>query len=172
MKFSTGIIATMLAALAVSTQALPCESPAPTTPNTPTGGLASVVPPTLVVPGNPNCAGDSIGPIRGIRIPCRCPPSDAEIAAKLQQDFPDVPVGLDLDSTLQRFQLTLATVQNLKCPGAATQIKGKLDKLGELKASGGASNEQVAAAIAPTQALFTPVLVGGAGPGFDGQPSQ
>ncbi|TPX66306.1 hypothetical protein SpCBS45565_g04539 [Spizellomyces sp. 'palustris'] len=133
----------------------------------------ALIPPTQVTPGNPACQGDSIGPVNQVRIPCRCPPSDAQLRAIVQQEHPNIPQGLDLDSTLNRFQLTLASLQTLKCPAASTQIKGKLDKLGALKASGrNVPQAEVAAAIRPVEATFSPVLVGAAAPGFNGQRKQ
>ncbi|KAJ3277534.1 hypothetical protein HK104_003216, partial [Borealophlyctis nickersoniae] len=142
-------------------------APAPAQPND------AGIPPTFVTPGNANCAGDSIGPANGVRIPCRCPPTDDLLAQTTLQQHPDIPRGNDLDSTLQRFQLTLASLQTLKCPAASTQIKPKLDKLGALKASGRAvSDAEVADAIKQTAPVFSPILVGGAGPGFAGQATQ
>ncbi|KAI8818186.1 uncharacterized protein EV422DRAFT_538988 [Fimicolochytrium jonesii] len=149
-------------------------APAPQAPPPATGGApSSLIPATNVVPGNPACQGDSVGPVNGVRIPCRCPVTDAQLSAAVFQQNPNLPTGPDLDSTLIRFQQTLATLQTFKCPAASTQIKGKLDKLGALKASGRAvSVEEVNAAIAITTGVFRPVLVGAAGPGFEGQPRQ
>ncbi|KAJ3163072.1 hypothetical protein HDU86_002241 [Geranomyces michiganensis] len=152
--------------------AAPQQQP-PASPPSPSPA-SSLIPATNVVPGNPACQGDSIGPVNGgVRIPCRCPVPDAQLAAAVFQQNPNLPTGPDLDSTLVRFQLTLGTLQTFKCPAASTLIKGKLDKLGALKASGRAvSVDEVNAVISATAPLFRPVLVGAAGPGFDGQPKQ
>ncbi|KAI9092654.1 hypothetical protein DFS34DRAFT_688086 [Phlyctochytrium arcticum] len=133
-----------------------------------TGFDASLIPATEVTPGNADCQGDSIGPNNGVKIPCSCPPTDAELAATVQQQHPNIPMGTDVDSTLQRFQLTLASLQSLKCPGAATKLVPKLQKLGQLKA-GAASDAEVADIIKATGDVFSPKLFAGAGPGFNGQ---
>ncbi|KAI9092655.1 hypothetical protein DFS34DRAFT_632670 [Phlyctochytrium arcticum] len=182
MRFTSTIIATLLfAGIASSAPAAapagcpgaPAPAPAPNAPaapKTPTGFNAALIPATEVAPGNPACQGDSVGPINGVRIPCRCPPTDAELAATVQQQHPNIPMGTDLDSTLQRFQLTLASLQTLKCPGAATKLVPKLQKLGQLKATGQAvPDSEVANVIKATGDLFSPKLVAGAGPGFNGQ---
>ncbi|KAI8585712.1 hypothetical protein BDZ88DRAFT_431782 [Geranomyces variabilis] len=156
-----------------STAAPPQTPAAPAPASSPP---SSLIPATNVVPGNPACQGDAVGPVNGgVRIPCRCPVPDAQLAAAVFQQNPNLPTGPDLDSTLVRFQLTLGTLQTFKCPAASTLIKGKLDKLGALKASGRAvSVDEVNAVISAgnTAPAFRPVLVGAAGPGFDGQAKQ
>lgn len=68
-----------------------------------------------------------------IRIPCNCPPAFEDVVvavSKIAVKFPD---GLDLESRIRRFEITLQALQSLKCPAVSTSLKERLDVLTSLR---------------------------------------
>ena len=94
--------------------------------------LLALVPKTGVAPGVKGCSGerDSDG-VKGVKIPCECPPTDEELAAKtIEQNGDKFPGGSSNQDAIVRSQLTLATLQTFKCPASSTTILARLKAIG------------------------------------------
>ncbi|KAJ3087651.1 hypothetical protein HK102_010574 [Quaeritorhiza haematococci] len=115
------------------------------------GFSPDLVPSTGVEAGAPDCAGDKPSPVLpGVNVPCRCPPPAAELAAQVQRKVGDnFPAGLDLESRIRRYEITLSALQDLRCPASSTRMKGRLDSLTALRRQSGAEIEAALAGLGP-----------------------
>ncbi len=100
--------------------------------------LVDVVPSAGFPAGEPNCVGDRPGAINpNIMIPCRCPPTPEAIANQVQAriggDPQAFPLGLDLESRIRRYEITISAIQDLRCPAASTTIRPRLSTLTSLR---------------------------------------
>jgi hypothetical protein len=90
-------------------------------------------------PGNPNATADRVGPT-GVKVPGRCPPTQAQVNAQVALKNANFPSGTDLESRIQRFEKTLSAIQDLKCPAASTTLLGRLNSLTALRANANRDN--------------------------------
>src|ERR1041384_4486729 len=71
-----------------------------------TGNINALVPALGFSPGNPNATADRVGPT-GVKVPGRCPPTQAQVNAQVAVKNASLPRGTDLESRIQRFERTL-----------------------------------------------------------------
>jgi len=92
----------------------------------------SLVPALGFSPGDPNQTADRLGPT-GVRVPGRCPPTQAQVNAQVRLRNPQFPRGTDLNSRIQRFERTLSALQDLRCPASSTTLLSRLQSLTALR---------------------------------------
>lgn len=92
----------------------------------------SLVPSLGFPAGDPASTQDHIGPV-GVPIPGRCPPSQEEVNRQVALKNPQFPSGIDLESRIQRFELTISAVQDFNCPVSSTTLLGRLKSLTALR---------------------------------------
>jgi hypothetical protein len=90
-------------------------------------------------PGDPNATADRVGPT-GVKVPGRCPPTQAQVNAQVALKNANLPSGTDLESRIQRFEKTLSAIQDLKCPASSTTLLGRLNSLTALRANANRDN--------------------------------
>jgi hypothetical protein len=103
------------------------------------GNINALVPALGFSPGNPNATADRVGPT-GVKVPGRCPPTQAQVNAQVALKNANFPSGTDLESRIQRFEKTLSAIQDLKCPAASTTLLGRLNSLTALRANANRDN--------------------------------
>lgn len=103
------------------------------------GNIDALVPALGFSPGNPNATADREGPT-GVKVPGRCPPTQAQVNAQVALKNANFPSGTDLESRIQRFEKTLSAIQDLKCPAASTTLLGRLNSLTALRANANRDN--------------------------------
>jgi hypothetical protein len=103
------------------------------------GNIDALVPALGFSPGNPNATADRVGPT-GVKVPGRCPPTQAQVNAQVALKNGSLPSGTDLESRIQRFEKTLSAVQDLKCPASSTTLLGRLNSLTALRGNPNADN--------------------------------
>ncbi|MFG1609546.1 hypothetical protein [Actinoplanes sp. NPDC049265] len=96
------------------------------------GGIDALVPALGFSPGDPNATADRVGPT-GVKVPGRCPPTQAQVNAQVALKNANLPSGVDLESRIQRFEKTLSAIQDLKCPASSTTLLGRLNSLTALR---------------------------------------
>jgi hypothetical protein len=94
--------------------------------------LDALVPALGFSPGDPNQTADRLGPT-GVRVPGRCPPTQAAVNQQVALRNPRLPTGTDLESRIQRFERTLSALQDLRCPAASTTLVQRLKSLTALR---------------------------------------
>ncbi|GIE51637.1 hypothetical protein Ani05nite_51710 [Amorphoplanes nipponensis] len=104
------------------------------------GNISALVPALGFSPGNPNATADRVGPT-GVKVPGRCPPTQAQANAQVALKNANLPSGTDLESRIQRFEKTLSAIQDLKCPASSTTLLGRLNSLTALR--GNANRDDV-----------------------------
>jgi len=182
MKFSTAILP-FVAVLATSALAIPIKravDPAL---------VAQLAPPLGFVSGvNPTGTGDCDGAVKGangqpIKVPCACPPSQAEYISQLQANVaagvavhnPSVGVnfqtGSDAASLASRIQAALVTMQNLNgpvqgCPAASTTLNA------QLASALGGSTAGVPSAVPAAPAAASPAPAPAASPAASPAPAS
>ncbi|AEV89136.1 hypothetical protein ACWT_8127 [Actinoplanes sp. SE50] len=129
-KLVIGAAATALlgSALAIGTG----MSQAAVQPGAGSGGINALVPALGFGPGDPNATADRVGPT-GVKVPGRCPPTQAQVNAQVALRNASFPSGTDLESRIQRFEKTLSAIQDLKCPASSTTLLGRLKSLTALR---------------------------------------
>ncbi len=103
------------------------------------GDINALVPALGFSPGNPNATADRVGPT-GVKVPGRCPPTQAQVNAQVALKNANLPSGTDLESRIQRFEKTLSAVQDLKCPASSTTLLGRLNSLTALRENANRDN--------------------------------
>ena len=103
------------------------------------GNINALVPALGFSPGNPNATADRVGPT-GVKVPGRCPPTQAQVNAQVALKNANFPSGTDLESRIQRFEKTLSAIQDLKCPASSTTLLGRLNSLTALRGKGNRDN--------------------------------
>jgi hypothetical protein len=103
------------------------------------GNINALVPALGFSPGNPNATADRVGPT-GVKVPGRCPPTQAQVNAQVALKNANFPSGTDLESRIQRFEKTLSAIQDLKCPASSTTLLGRLNSLTALRANANRDN--------------------------------
>jgi hypothetical protein len=103
------------------------------------GNINALVPALGFSPGNPNATADRVGPT-GVKVPGRCPPTQAQVNAQVALKNANLPSGTDLESRIQRFEKTLSAIQDLKCPASSTTLLGRLNSLTALRANANRDN--------------------------------
>ncbi|WP_433791369.1 hypothetical protein [Actinoplanes sp. CA-252034] len=103
------------------------------------GNTNALVPALGFSPGNPNATADRVGPT-GVKVPGRCPPTQAQVNAQVALKNASLPSGTDLESRIQRFEKTLSAIQDLKCPASSTTLLGRLNSLTALRANANRDN--------------------------------
>ena len=96
------------------------------------GNIDALVPALGFSPGDPNATADRVGPT-GVKVPGRCPPTQAQVNAQVALKNATLPGGTDLESRIQRFEKTLSAIQDLKCPASSTTLLGRLNSLTALR---------------------------------------
>ena len=96
------------------------------------GNSGALVPALGFSPGDPNATADRVGPT-GVKVPGRCPPTQAQVNAQVALKNANLPSGTDLESRIQRFERTLSAIQDLKCPASSTTLLGRLNSLTALR---------------------------------------
>src|SRR5438477_558580 len=99
----------------------------------------ALVPALGFSPGNPNATADRVGPT-GVKVPGRCPPTQAQVNAQVALKNANFPSGTDLESRIQRFEKTLSAIQDLKCPASSTTLLGRLNSLTALRGNANRDN--------------------------------
>ncbi|MEU4220576.1 hypothetical protein [Actinoplanes sp. NPDC026623] len=128
----------------------PADKAAPAATNPPAGGatgnagassanINALVPALGFSPGDPNATADRVGPT-GVKVPGRCPPTQAQVNAQVALKNANLPSGTDLESRIQRFEKTLSAIQDLKCPASSTTLLGRLNSLTALRGNGNRDN--------------------------------
>ena len=77
------------------------------------GTSSALVPALGFSPGDPNATADRVGPT-GVKVPGRCPPTQAQVNAQVALKNANLPSGTDLESRIQRYEKTLSAIQDLK----------------------------------------------------------
>jgi hypothetical protein len=103
------------------------------------GNINALVPALGFSPGNPNATADRVGPT-GVKVPGRCPPTQAQVNAQVALKNANLPSGTDLESRIQRFEKTLSAIQDLKCPASSTTLLGRLNSLTALRGNANRDN--------------------------------
>ena len=103
------------------------------------GDINALVPALGFSPGDPNATADRVGPT-GVKVPGRCPPTQAQVNAQVALKNANLPSGTDLESRIQRFEKTLSAIQDLKCPASSTTLLGRLNSLTALRANANRDN--------------------------------
>src|SRR6195952_924857 len=103
------------------------------------GNTNALVPALGFSPGNPNATADRVGPT-GVKVPGRCPPTQAQVNAQVALKNAVLPSGTDLESRIQRFEKTLSAIQDLKCPASSTTLLGRLNSLTALRGNANRDN--------------------------------
>lgn len=103
------------------------------------GNISALVPALGFSPGNPNATADRVGPT-GVKVPGRCPPTQAQVNAQVALKNANFPSGTDLESRIQRFEKTLSAIQDLKCPASSTTLLGRLNSLTALRGNANRDN--------------------------------
>jgi hypothetical protein len=103
------------------------------------GDIKALVPALGFSPGNPNATADRVGPT-GVKVPGRCPPTQAQVNAQVALKNANLPSGTDLESRIQRFEKTLSAIQDLKCPASSTTLLGRLNSLTALRGNANRDN--------------------------------
>ena len=103
------------------------------------GDINALVPALGFSPGDPNATADRVGPT-GVKVPGRCPPTQAQVNAQVALKNGTLPSGTDLESRIQRFEKTLSAIQDLKCPASSTTLLGRLNSLTALRGNANSDN--------------------------------
>src|SRR5690349_14251973 len=103
------------------------------------GNISALVPALGFSPGDPNATADRVGPT-GVKVPGRCPPTQAQVNAQVALKNANLPSGTDLESRIQRFERTLSAIQDLKCPASSTTLLGRLKSLTALRGNADSDN--------------------------------
>ena len=103
------------------------------------GNINALVPALGFSPGDPNATADRVGPT-GVKVPGRCPPTQAQVNAQVALKNAVLPSGTDLESRIQRFEKTLSAIQDLKCPASSTTLLGRLNSLTALRGNANRDN--------------------------------
>ncbi|AGL16176.1 hypothetical protein L083_2666 [Actinoplanes sp. N902-109] len=103
------------------------------------GAIDALVPALGFSPGDPNATADRVGPT-GVKVPGRCPPTQAQVNAQVALKNASLPSGTDLESRIQRFEKTLSAIQDLKCPASSTTLLGRLNSLTALRGNANRDN--------------------------------
>ena len=103
------------------------------------GDINALVPALGFSPGDPNATADRVGPT-GVKVPGRCPPTQAQVNAQVALKNGNLPSGTDLESRIQRFEKTLSAIQDLKCPASSTTLLGRLKSLTALRGNANRDN--------------------------------
>src|SRR6188768_3983491 len=103
------------------------------------GNSGALVPALGFSPGDPNATADRVGPT-GVKVPGRCPPTQAQVNAQVALKNANLPSGTDLESRIQRFEKTLSAIQDLKCPASSTTLLGRLNSLTALRGNANRDN--------------------------------
>ncbi|GAA2475567.1 hypothetical protein [Winogradskya humida] len=103
------------------------------------GNIDALVPALGFSPGDPNATADRVGPT-GVKVPGRCPPTQAQVNAQVALKNANLPSGTDPESRIQRFEKTLSAIQDLKCPASSTTLLGRLNSLTALRGNANRDN--------------------------------
>nr|BFE67127.1 hypothetical protein GCM10020092_004280 [Actinoplanes digitatis] len=92
------------------------------------GNINALVPALGFSPGDPNATADRVGPT-GVKVPGRCPPTQAQVNAQVALKNANLPSGTDLESRIQRFEKDLVGDSRLEMPRIFHDFAGPLEFL-------------------------------------------